>query len=259
MSFVRTIFIGDVHGLLGPLDTLLRQLELRSGDRLVFLGDLIDKGPEPLGVVRRVQELIGRTDIETWLVRGNHEDKHIRYRRNLALRPRVAEGQANQSSVLRRFHSEAGDDDWQLLEASLPYLALPELNMLALHAGIPGNMPELPPVSDFDTATGKRREYLERVWRTRFISHETGAFVGLGKQTEQDPFWAEVYDGRFGHVVFGHQPFMNGPARFEHATGIDTGAVHGGKLTALVIDHERPGEFNFVDVEGELHSPRLDL
>ena len=60
----------------------------------------------------------------------------------------------------------------------------------------------------------------------------------LGNEKPEDPFWAEVYDGRFGHVIFGHQPFMNGVQYFDHATGIDTGAVFGGTLTALVIDED---------------------
>ena len=257
MTQTRTLFIGDVHGLSGPLAELLRVLELQAGDRVVFLGDLIDKGPDPIGVIQIVRDLANRPDIETHLIRGNHEDKHLRYRRNLTLRPRVANRQASEASVLRRFYTDAREEDWLVLEASLPYLSLPDLDMLALHAGIPGNMKTLPEAERYDVATGKEKEYLERIWRTRFISRETGSFVGLGKQKPEDPFWAEVYDGRFGHAVFGHQPFMDGAARFPHATGIDTGAVHGGMLTALVVQHASPRDFRLVQVEGELHTPLL--
>ena len=57
----------------------------------------------------------------------------------------------------------------------------------------------------------------------------------LGKNQPGDPFWAEVYDGRFGHVIFGHEP-LDEVMFCKHATGIDTSAVYGGKLTALVFD-----------------------
>ncbi|HEX8909086.1 MAG TPA: metallophosphoesterase, partial [Anaeromyxobacteraceae bacterium] len=59
---VRTIVVGDVHGCLEELDELLRLVELRPGfDRLVFVGDLLDRGPDSLGVVRRARELRARS------------------------------------------------------------------------------------------------------------------------------------------------------------------------------------------------------
>ncbi len=59
----------------------------------------------------------------------------------------------------------------------------------------------------------------------QMIVHEQGEFLPLGEQTPKDPFWTEVYDGRFGHVYFGHQPFLldTEPHVFPHATGLDLG------------------------------------
>jgi len=68
-----------------------------------------------------------------------------------------------------------------------------------------------------------------------------GSFISLGQEAKDDPFWADVYGidergPRFGHIYFGHSPFIGGePARFPHATGLDTGAVFGGSLTAAVL------------------------
>ena len=59
--------------------------------------------------------------------------------------------------------------------------------------------------------------------RTRYIDAKKD-FIELQRETG-DPYWADVYDGRFGHVIFGHQPFIDGVKYFKHATGIDTGAV----------------------------------
>ncbi|MAK63055.1 MAG: phosphatase [Ponticaulis sp.] len=251
---MRTIFIGDVHGMLDTLDDLLAQLQLSKGDRLIFLGDLIDKGPNQIGVLRRVIELQSRPDIDIQLVCGNHEDKHIRYRRNLTLRPKVAREQADNSPALVAFSAEAHDKDWHLLESALPFIRLPEFGLLALHGGIPGDMAELPDETEFENSTGKERDRIEKIWRTRFIDRDTGHFLGLGKALPGDPFWAEVYDGRFGHVVFGHQPFMHGPARYAFATGIDTGAVHGGQLTALVVRSADRTEDEFLQSAGYPYS-----
>lgn len=65
-----------------------------------------------------------------------------------------------------------------------------------------------------------------------------GSMVALGEETGTDPFWAEVYDGRFGHVFYGHTPNVTlaMPIRWAHATGIDLGCVHGGRLCAVVLE-----------------------
>ena len=247
---MRTIFIGDVHGMLDTLDDLLKMLDLGPADRLVFLGDLVDKGPEPVGVVRRVSELRARNDIQTFVIRGNHEDKHLRYHRNLAERPKIAAQQARASAELRDFHASASAEDWETLHATLPFLRLDDLGILAVHGGIPGDMhwfPETP--EDASALMGKDRDKFEKVWRTRFIDPETGRFVGLADTRPEHVFWAKRYDGRFGHVVYGHHAELGEPAFHPHATGLDTGAVYGGTLTAMICTG--PEDRNFLSVPGK--------
>lgn len=252
----RTIFIGDVHGLLAPLEALLEKLAPRTGDRLIFLGDLVDKGPDPVGVVRLVAALQARTDITTHLLRGNHEDQHIRYKRNLIERPKVARQMAERKPPLSEFYDAADDLIWATLEDALPFWRCHEQNLLAVHGGIPGDMWNFPHHWDeVQHLTRHDQRMVEKIWRTRYISKETGVFLASGQQAPDDPFWAEVYDGRFGHVVFGHEVFMDGPAFFPHATGIDTGAVHGGALSALIWRENEPA--NLVSVPGEKHSRNL--
>ncbi len=69
----RVIAIGDVHGCLDELQALLRRCDYRPGDLIVFLGDLVSKGPDSLSVVQMARELgaIG--------VRGNHDFEVIRW------------------------------------------------------------------------------------------------------------------------------------------------------------------------------------
>lgn len=258
-TYPRTIFIGDVHGLSGPLDDLLEQIQLKAGDRLVFVGDLLDKGPDQIGVVRRVGSLMSRRDIQTSLIRGNHEDKHIRYQRNLKERPGIAAAQAKDTPSLADFHQKAKPADCEVVHKSLPYLHLPDINMIAVHGGIPPFMTRLPALEQFHKASGRTRQKLEQVYRLRFVNRETGAFLKLGDQGESDPFWAEIYDGRFGFAVFGHEPFMTGPRPFPNAMGIDTDAVHGNNLTALITMDGNPQAFEIVQTSGEPHAkPRGD-
>ena len=73
------------------------------------------------------------------------------------------------------------------------------------------------------------------------MSASSGTFVRLGRNEPGDPYWAEVYDGRFGHVLFGHDARPNEPApvRYPHATGLDLGCVYGGALAAVVLEGDR--------------------
>jgi hypothetical protein len=69
--------VGDVHGEIGALEDLLRVLgysgrgDHRQARRLVFIGDLCDRGPDSSAVIRRVQEMVAEGTAQCLL--GNHE------------------------------------------------------------------------------------------------------------------------------------------------------------------------------------------
>ena len=71
MHMARTLAIGDIHGCLTALDTLLDFVALTPLDQLIFLGDYVDRGPDSRGVIERVIAL-NLTEQVTCL-RGNHE------------------------------------------------------------------------------------------------------------------------------------------------------------------------------------------
>jgi diadenosine tetraphosphatase ApaH/serine/threonine PP2A family protein phosphatase len=238
--------------MLPELENLLDRLQPTTDDTVVFVGDLVDKGPDSVGVVRRVRELAD--EVPVVLVEGNHEDKHRRFRRNLTVRPEVAAGQAERSPELAEITEGLSAEDVAFLDGAVMFHRLPEHGVLVLHGGVPGDMVEFPATPEEAAAlTGKAKRQMEKILRTRHVSAETGKFLQLGKNTPDDPFWADAWDGRFGHVVFGHEPFVAGPALFPHATGVDTGAVFGGSLTALVI--EDSGERSFVSVPSRKIQP----
>ncbi len=229
----RTIFIGDVHGMARELSALLARVQPTSFDRVVFLGDLIDKGPDSPGVVRLARTLASR--IPVVLVLGNHEDKHARYRRNLVVRPDVALRQAQRQPELATITAGLSSADIAFLDSAVPFYRSPDHNLLAVHGGVIPSTTIPTTYKEARQLKGKAKRSFSKVLRTRYVD-EAGKFMQLGEAQPHHKLWAESYDGRFGHIVFGHEPFMRGPGIFPHATGIDTGAVFGGALTALVVD-----------------------
>ncbi|MEO0467026.1 MAG: metallophosphoesterase [Pseudomonadota bacterium] len=238
--------IGDVHGCLEPLQALVEKLSLGASDQLIFVGDIVDKGPQPAETVRYIRSLHETAPFKISIVEGNHEDKHRRYHRNKLARPLTAAGMAATSSELRDLDGALSRSDRAFLSSAVPFLRIPEWNVLVVHGGIPGDMSAFPSEEEAAGLTGKKRSSFLKILRTRYLSRATGKFLAYGTEMPGDPFWAETYDGRFGHVVFGHQPFPGAPGCFSHATGVDTGAVHGFTLTALVLAAERAPRFESV-------------
>ena len=75
----RTFAIGDIHGELAHLHTLLDRLpQLRADDTLVFVGDYVDRGPESREVIATLRELPENTPARVVCLRGNHEDAWLR-------------------------------------------------------------------------------------------------------------------------------------------------------------------------------------
>src|SRR5579883_3083407 len=109
----RTVIVGDVHGCAAELDALLVRVAFSLGDRLVFVGDLIARGPDSLGVL----DIARRTGAV--LVRGNHEEKILRWR---AEKLSHARGMGERPDALGRTHAKVARAmrtvDWTLLATS---------------------------------------------------------------------------------------------------------------------------------------------
>lgn len=202
----RTLFIGDVHGCSVELEELLERLQVSDDDRVVFVGDLIGRGPDSRGVLRQA-ERIGATTVI-----GNHERRLlvVRQARGLGiLGPRLGPDH-------EALYASLDDRDWSLVEAELPYLELPEHNVVVVHAGVVPGVP----VED---------ESIETLTRIRSLDADGNP----SDRYRQIP-WAAAYRGPV-HVVFGHNA-RRGLQLFEYATGLDTGCVYGGSLTAMALD-----------------------
>ena len=232
---MRRIFIGDVHGCLQELQELIQTVNPQPVDELVFVGDLIHKGPDSAGVLRYVQKL--KNQYTAHVICGNHEEKHLRWLR--AEERRLRTGAPNLMQHVEKYGDlKITTKAHQVMSDT--YLARSYGEYTAVHAGIPGDLEELHYLShnQWLQLRGKLKHQQAQVMRCRFISPE-GRMIGLGKQTKEDSYWAETYDGRFGTIVFGHNPFVQDrPKIFPHAIGIDLSCVHGGYLCALIVENK---------------------
>lgn len=224
----RIFVIGDVHGCTEELNALIAQLHLTGEDRMVFAGDLVDKGPDSAGVVRRVNALSKQLPVD--LVLGNHEEMHLRWlEKNEARRPDM-----KRHNEFVEIHKTMTDEDREYLKTARLYVNIP--GGLVTHAGIPEYLRELPEVGPHLTVSKKVRDITKTMCRLRYVD-DKGNFVSLHESNpEIHTFWAERYGGQFGVVYFGHEPLLQeAPKEFANAYGIDLACVFGGWLCAVEV------------------------
>ncbi|KAL7451302.1 hypothetical protein ACHAWC_003143 [Mediolabrus comicus] len=206
----KVIAIGDVHGCIDELQALLRKCDYHPGDTVVFLGDLVCKGPDSLSVVQMAREIgaIG--------VRGNHDFEVVRWHQAIksgADAPVIGSEHYYVASAL-----STADLKWMY---SLPwFISSSHLNALFVHAGF---------VSGIRLAKQNPRLMMNM----RSILPDGTV---TSKFFNNWP-WARLWDGP-QTVFFGHDA-DRGLQQYEHAIGLDTGCVYGGKLTACILPERR--------------------
>ncbi|MEZ5355431.1 MAG: AAA family ATPase [Bryobacteraceae bacterium] len=242
--------IGDIHGCYAELRDLVEQLgyevttspqedrdpprhtiEAPEGRRLVFLGDLVDRGPNSPEVLRfvidAVQSGVGLA------VPGNHDDRLLRWLRGR--RMELNHGLRETTQQLADTSSQFRLEVEAFLDGLISHLVLDGGSLVVAHAGM-------------------KQELQGRT------SGAVKGFALYGESTgEVDQFglpvrypWAEQYQGR-AMVVYGHTPVRE-PEWVNRTLNVDTGCVFGGKLTAL-----RYPELETVPVAAGkvyVHSPR---
>ena len=217
---MRTLLVGDIHGCYDELLDLIEKAGLASGDRLISVGDFVDRGLKTTDVVRFMRG-VGDHDgggLEILAIKGNHEHKHLRASRGevkLALSQEIAREQFGSE-----YPAALGFFD------SLPYyLDLPEV--VVVHGGLdPDPVISLGEQSP-DILTGTQRG--EWILANQYSSH-----------------WYELYQGP-KPVVFGHMDIHNNGQPYVYgdtAIGLDTGCVFGRRLTGLLLPC-----FTFVSVQ----------
>jgi len=216
--------IGDVHGCRAELVTLLESLGYAvSHDdagravgahhherRAVFVGDLVDRGPDTPGVLRLAMGMESAGD--AIVVPGNHESKLLRAMRGRKVQ--VSHGLAESLDQLAAEPADFRTSVEGFLDGLVSHYVLDDGRLVVSHAGL-----------------------LER-YHGR-ASRRVREFCLYGQTTgETDEFglpvrypWANEYRGR-AMVVYGHTPTPV-PEWINNTLCVDTGCVFGGRLTAL--------------------------
>lgn len=201
----RIIAIGDVHGCADEFEELLNALELDPDDRVIQVGDLVNRGPDSHGVLELVREF----KVEAIL--GNHELRLLRAHRD------------GKKGILKNYdHStmkQLTEEDWEYL-ATLPKFKYGATeDVVIVHGGF---LPDRPWQSqDIDLITNIQ------------VIDKKGNPAKRSDASNGKP-WADYWKGP-PFVVYGHTPR---PSVLERpgSIGIDTGCVYGGHLTAYITD-----------------------
>lgn len=258
--------IGDVQGCYEPLQRLLEEIQFNDRtDRLWFVGDLINRGPQSLAVIRFIQAL----PIVPRITLGNH-DLH------LLAKLFVKNAKHNDDDTLHEL-LEAPDKEeighW--LRKQFILYHDPALNVVMCHAGIA-------PVWDLNQAKNLALEleqvlsgpdyigYLKHMYgnqpdhwspnlagvdrlrvvcnyftRMRFCNRQGHLILTYKGKLENAP--ADLYPwysvpGRpeiEADIVFGHWAALGGKCSHPHIYALDTGCYWGGKLTALRLQDKQ--------------------
>ncbi|MFW6598498.1 polynucleotide kinase-phosphatase [Propionibacteriaceae bacterium Y2011] len=216
--------IGDVHGCIDELSSLLTKLgwHLRQdGDQLigathpegrqaVFVGDLVDRGPDTPAVLRLVMGMVA--DGTALCVSGNHEAKLVRAMRGAKVT--VAHGLAESLEQLSHHTDEFRDRALAFMDGLISHFVLDGGRLVVAHAGLKE--------SYHGRSSGRVRSFA-------LYGDTSGETDEYGLPVRHP--WAREYRGE-AMVVYGHTP-MPEAEWVNNTICVDTGAVFGGSLTAL--------------------------
>jgi serine/threonine protein phosphatase 1 len=220
---MRTLAIGDIHGCLRQFDALLEGIAPSPDDRIVLLGDYIDRGPDSSGVVKRLLSL-AQTHSVTALM-GNHEQMMLEARGS---HDKYADWLLNGGdATLRSYGGVRGTlrdipaEHWHFIEKNLRDYFETETHLFVHANAYP------------DMSMDEQPDYMLRWERCdNIIAHESGKII-----------------------VCGHTPQVSGhPMNRGYAICLDTNAFDGGPLTCLDVES---GRLWMADVDGRVRRAHI--
>ena len=200
----RWLAVGDIHGCLAQLTELMERVKPTFADRVVFLGDYVDRGPDSAGVIDYLIEFAAIFP-KTVFLRGNHEQMFLDY----------LDGQDSAMFLInggrQTLDSYRDRRMWPIPISHRRFFESLEHSFesehhIFVHAGLRPGIP-LAEQADFDM-----------LW----IRHE---FL------ESDFDWGKA-------IVYGHTPRQE-PLLGDHRIGVDTGCVYGRQLTCCEVITQR--------------------
>ncbi|MGW7027015.1 polynucleotide kinase-phosphatase [Streptomyces xanthophaeus] len=220
--------VGDIHGCSSELETLLGKLGYEDGAHpqgrtAVFVGDLVDRGPDSPGVLRRVMGMVKSGN--ALCVPGNHENKLGRHLKGSKVQR--THGLAETIEQLEAEPEEFVQEVREFIRGLVSHYVLDGGRLVVCHAGLPEKY--------HGRTSGRVRSHA-------LYGETTGETDEFGLPVRYP--WAEDYRGKAA-VVYGHTPVPD-TSWINNTICLDTGAVFGGRMTAL-----RWPERELVDVPAE--------
>jgi protein phosphatase len=214
--------IGDIHGCFDETLVLLQKLGYQvqkndsyqvshpEGRKVIFVGDLVDRGPKTPEVLRLVMDMV--TSGAGFCVNGNHDDK---LKRKLSGRDvKIAHGLAESLAQLETEPQEFKEKVVKFLDGLISHYVFDEGKLAVAHAGIKEHY--------IGRGSPRIREFC-------MYGETTGEIDEFGLPVRYP--WARDYRGKT-MIVYGHTPVPE-VEWLNNTINIDTGCVFGGKLTAL--------------------------
>ena len=227
---MKVDIIGDIHGCYEELLELLEVLGYKNKGsqwvhpdkrKLVFIGDLMDRGPSSLKVIELVYQLVTKDKIAKYIP-GNHCDKLYRYflGNNVKIQHGLETTVEEYEALNKKEQVAIRNKMIRLYEQAPLYLEIPEVNVVIAHAGIK------------ESLIGR---YDKKVKTFVLYGDITGEKLPDGRPVRRD--WAKQYTGE-RWIVYGHTPVLE-PRFVNKTVNIDTGCVFGNKLTAFRLPEEK--------------------
>jgi len=235
----RTIVIGDLHGMHDATVKLLDKCKVRPEDHVIFLGDLIDRGPDSgkcVDLVMHREKVQGRTAC----ILGNHESRHIEYHEIEQKKGKVHVDIPTHVATRLQLREEHYD----YFKRMPKFIRLPEHNAVCVHAGVfPGR--KIEEQSDRHLLHIQMLEELSQPFETgRARFGEKTCWPSRTPSGGHWRFWTHFWDGP-ERIIFGHS-VLDKPLVTDKVVGIDGGAVFGHWLHAVIL----PG-WEIISVPGE--------
>lgn len=225
----RTIIFGDLHGCYDETMKLFATLKVRAEDHVIFLGDLVDRGPqsgECVELAMHREQVQGQPAC----ILGNHEEKHLFYQ-DIERRKGRVEVQIGTHIETRMQLKPRHYDYFRRLPK---FLRLPEYNAVCVHAGVwPGR-----PIEE---QTDRHLLHIQSIrpydkWGNPFQHKDSERSLWSSKVPADEEgwsFWTNFWQGS-ERVIFGHS-VLNKPLVTDKVIGLDGGGCFGLELWALVL------------------------